>query len=76
MSTTVRAISEAYEVYGIPSPLVIRTQSTRGVASSKALLSEVSLKDICDATLWSSLHTFIKFYCLNMSSTGSQVLAP
>ncbi len=48
------AISLAYEVLNLPSPLSLRAHSTRGVASSQALFRGVPLEDICVAAGWSS----------------------
>ncbi len=53
------AISLAYEVSYLPSPLDIRAHSTRGVASSTALFRGVPLEDICMVARWSSPHTFV-----------------
>jgi len=72
----VEAISLAYESAGQPSPLAVRAHLTGSMAASKALLSGVSLQDVCDVTGWSSLHTFVRFYHLDFSSTpGVQVLS-
>ncbi len=72
----VEAISLAYESAGQPSPLAVRSHSTRSMAVSKALISGVSLQEVCDAAGWSSLHTFVRFYSLDLDSTpGSQVLS-
>ncbi|XDV19881.1 hypothetical protein PO909_025279 [Leuciscus waleckii] len=72
----VEAISLAYEAAGQPSPLAVRSHSTRSMAASKALISGVSLQDVCDAAGWSSPHTFVRFYSLDLDSTpGSQVLS-
>ncbi len=69
-------ISLAYEVGGLPSPLSVRAHSTRSVASSQALFRGVLLEDICVASGWSSLHTFIRFYNLDLyTAPGSQVLS-
>ena len=38
-----------------------------GVSSSWALLKEVSVEDICKAASWSSRHTFIRFYMLDVA---------
>ncbi len=58
----VEAISLAYESAGQPSPM--------------ALISGVALQEVCDAAGWSSPHTFIRFYYLDLdSSPGSQVLS-
>ncbi len=70
------AISLAYEVRGFSSPLSLRAHSTRSVASSQALFRGVPLEDICVAAGWSSPHTFIRFYNLNLDTApGSQVLS-
>jgi hypothetical protein len=70
------AISLAYEVRSLPSPLDIRAHSTRGVASSQALFRGVPLEDICMAAGWSSPHTFVRFYNLDANTApGSQVLS-
>ncbi|XP_077094729.1 uncharacterized protein LOC143746656 [Siphateles boraxobius] len=70
------AISLAYEVRGLPSPLSIKAHSTRSVASSQALFRGALLGDICVAAGWSSPHTFVRFYSLDLDMTpGSQVLS-
>ncbi len=70
------AISLAYEVQNLPSPLSLRAHSTRGVASSQALFRGVPLEDICVAAGWSSPHTFVKFYNLDIDTApGSQILS-
>ncbi len=70
------AISLAYEVRSLPSPLDIRAHSIRGVASSTALFRGVPLEDICMVAGWSSPHTFVKFYNLDVNTApGSQVLS-
>ncbi len=70
------AISLAYEAQNLPSPLSLRAHSTRGVASSQALFRGVPLEDICVAAGWSSPHTFVRFYNLDIDTApGSQVLS-
>ncbi len=70
------AISLAYEAQELPSPLSLRAHSTRGVASSQALFRGVPLEDICVAAGWSSPHTFVRFYNLDVDTApGSQVLS-
>ncbi len=69
------AISLAYEVRNLPSPLDIRAHSTRGVASSQALFRGVPLVKICMAAGWSSPRTFVRFNNIDVSTApGSQVL--
>ena len=76
MSHWVRdAIALSYEARGLTSPLGIRAHSTRGIASSIALARGIPLQQVCDAAGWSSLHTFIRFYSLDVPVTpGSRVL--
>ncbi len=70
------AISLAYEARNLPLPLSLRAHSTRGVASSQALFREVPLEDICVAAGWSSPHTFVRFYNLDIDmAPGSQILS-
>ncbi len=72
----VEAISLAYESAGQPSPMAVRSHLTRSIAASKALISGVALQEVCDASGWSSPHTFVRFYSLDLDSTpGSQVLS-
>ena len=47
------AISLAYEAAGQPSPLAAQAYSMRSMAASMALISGVSLHDICGAAGWS-----------------------
>ena len=71
----VEAISLAYESADQPSPLAAQAHSTRSMAASKALLSGVSLQDVCDEAGWSSPLTFVRFYSLDLEAApGSQVL--
>ncbi|KAI2646486.1 Chromosomal replication initiator protein DnaA [Labeo rohita] len=76
MSHWVRdAIALAYEARGQASPLELRAHSTRGVASSTAIARGAPLQQVCDAAGWSSPHTFIRFYSLDVHATpGSHVL--
>ncbi len=62
------AISLAYEVHGLSSPLSVQAHSSRSVASSQALFRGVPQDDICVAAGWSSPHTFIRFYNLNLDA--------
>ena len=71
----VEAISLAYESSGQPCPLVVRAHSTRSMAASKALLSGVSLQEVCDTVGWFSPLTFVRFYSVDLDAApGSLVL--
>jgi hypothetical protein len=72
----VQAITLAYRVRDLPSPLAIRAHSTRGIASSRALHVGVPIHEICEAAGWASPHTFVRFCSLHLPSTpGAQVLS-
>ncbi len=58
---------------GLSSPLSVRVDSTRSVASSQALFRGVPLEDICVAAERSSLHTFIRFYNLDLETASVRV---
>ncbi len=66
----VEAISLAYNSRGLPLPQGGRAHSTRGMTTSWALFKEVSLSDICAAASWSSPHTFVRFYLLDVTATS------
>ncbi len=66
----------AFKVHSLPSPLDLRAHSTRGVGSPQALFRGVPLEDICMAAGWSSPHTFVRFYNLDVNTApGSHVLS-
>lgn len=64
----VEAISLAYDSKGLPLPHGVRAHSTRGMATSWALFKGVSVSDICAAASWSSPHTFVRFYSLDVTA--------
>ena len=64
----VEAISLAYSSRGLPLPQGVRAHSTRGMATSWALFRGVSVTDICAAASWSSPHTFVRFYRLDVTA--------
>ena len=66
----VDAIALAYAAMGVTPPEGIKAHSTRGVAASWALLRGVSVEDMCAAASWSSHHTFVRYYCLDMTGVS------
>ncbi len=73
----VDAIIVAYESSDLPSPLGVKAHSTRGMAASKAFLAGVPIQDICDAAVWSTPLTFVRFYDLDLQATpGFSLLLP
>ena len=63
----VEAIVLSYKSLSLDPPEKLHAHSTRGVSSSWALLKGVSVEDICKAASWSSRHTFIRFYMLDVA---------
>ncbi len=58
----VDAITLAHSSSGLQCPIRVRAHSTRGIASSWAWSSGVSISDICEVAGWSSPSTFARFY--------------
>ncbi len=60
----VDAITLAYSSVGFQCPIIVRAHSTRGISSSWAWSSGVSISEICEAAGWVSPSTFVRFYNL------------
>ena len=71
----VDAIATAYASKDLQCPLGIRAHSTRGVASSWAWSSGISIYDICTAAGWASPSTFVRFYNLEVPALQAKLLA-
>lgn len=73
----VEAIALAYSTRGMSLPVGLHAHSTRGMAASWALFKGVSLDQVCSAASWSSPHTFVRFYRLDVAapSVASSVLS-
>lgn len=69
----VEAIALCYSSMGLECPIGVRAHSTRGMASSWAWSSGVSIKDICEAAGWSSPSTFVRFYNLDIPTLHARV---
>ncbi|XP_056112700.1 uncharacterized protein LOC130089419 [Rhinichthys klamathensis goyatoka] len=63
----VEAIGLCYRSMNIEPPVGLRAHSTRGMATSWALFKGISIQEICAAASWSSPHTFIRFYRLDVT---------
>lgn len=59
----------AYKSLDLEPPVGLLAHSTRGVSSSWALHRGVSVSEICRAAGWSSVHTFVRFYMLNVTES-------
>ncbi len=68
------AITLAYSSLGLQCPIGIRAHSTRGIASSWAWSSGVSISKICEVAGWSSPSTFVRFYNLDVPALQARVL--
>ncbi len=71
----VDAVTLAYSSSGLQCPIGVRAHSTRGIASSWAWYSVVSISDICEAAGWSSPSTFTRFYNLDVPALQARVLS-
>ena len=71
----VDAVATAYASKDLQCPLGIRAHSTRGVASSWAWSSGISIYDICTAAGWASPSTFVRFYNLEVPALQAKLLA-
>ena len=64
----VEAFSLAYSSMGQGSPSGVHVHSTRSLVASWALFKELTIGDICAAVSWASPHTFVRFYCLDVTA--------
>ncbi|KAI2655719.1 Transposon Ty3-G Gag-Pol polyprotein [Labeo rohita] len=71
----VDAISLAYSSLGLECPVGVRAHSTRGVASSWAWSSGVSMAEICAAAGWALPSTFTRFYSLDIPALQAGILS-
>ncbi len=71
----VDAITLAYSSLGLQCPIGVRAHSTRGIASSWAWSTRVSISEICEAAGWSSPSTFVRFYNLDVPALQARVLS-
>jgi hypothetical protein len=71
----VEAIALAYSSLGLQCPIGVRAHSTRGIASSWAWSSGVSISEICGAAGWSSPSTFMRFYNQDVPALQTRVLS-
>ena len=63
----VEAIVLCYNSMNLEPPVGLRAHSTRGLSTSWALFKGISIQEICAAASWSSPHTFIRFYRLDVT---------
>ncbi|KAI2664125.1 ORF V: Enzymatic polyprotein [Labeo rohita] len=71
----VDAITLAYSSLGLECPIGVRVHLTRGVASSWAWSSGVSMAEICAAAGWASPSTFTRFYSLDIPALQAGILS-
>jgi integrase len=69
------AIQLAYEAVGETPPEGIKAHSTRHASASWADLKGVSVLDICQQANWTTPHTFLKHYKLDLSNSVSALHA-
>ncbi len=71
----VDAVMLAYFSLGLQCPIGIRAHSTRGITSSRAWSSGVSITEICAADGWATPSTFARFYNLDIPALQARVLS-
>ncbi len=71
----VDAVMLAYSSLGLQCPIGVRAHSTRGIVSSWAWSSGVSITEICAAAGWASPSTFGRFYNLDVLALQARVLS-
>ncbi len=71
----VDAVMLAYSSLGLQCPIGVRAHSTRGIASSWAWSSGVSITEICAAAGWATPSTFARFYNLDIPTLQARVLS-
>ncbi len=71
----VDAVMLAYSSLGLQCPIGVRAHSTRGIASSWAWSSGVSITEICTAAGWATPSTFARFYNLDIPALQARVLS-
>ncbi len=65
----------AYSSLGQQCPMGVRAHSTRGIASSWAWSSGVSIAEICAAAGWASPSPFARFYNMEVPALQARVLS-
>ncbi len=71
----VDAVMLAYSSLGLQCPIGVRAHSTRGIASSWAYSSGVSITEICAVAGWATSSTFARFYNLDIPALQARVLS-
>ncbi len=71
----VDAVMLAYSSLGLQCPIGVRAHSTKGIASSWAWSSGVSITEICAAAGWATPSTFARFYNLDIPALQARVLS-
>ena len=65
-----QTIVQAYSIKGRAPPFPVRAHSTRAVSVSWAFRHQASVIQVCKAATWSSVHTFSKFYKLDVEASA------
>ena len=66
-----KAVELAYQARDLPLPMGVKAHSTRATSVSWAELNVSSVLDICRQASWSTPHTFMKHYKLDLSQSVS-----
>lgn len=64
------AIVLCYNNLNIEPPKELQANSTKGIATSWALFKGISIQKLCAVASWSSLHTFVRLYRLDVTQSS------
>ncbi|KAM9329728.1 uncharacterized protein PAF06_005604 [Gastrophryne carolinensis] len=68
-----KSIVGAYSAKGKDPPFRVTAHSTRVVGASWAFQHQASVEQVCKAATWSSVHTFSKFYKVDVRASADAV---
>ncbi|KAM9325375.1 uncharacterized protein PAF06_001534 [Gastrophryne carolinensis] len=68
-----QAVVQAYTTKGKTPPFRLNAHSTRAVGASWAFQHQASVEQVCKAATWSSVHTFTKFYKVDVKASADAV---
>ena len=65
-----QVVLQAYALKGRAPPFRVTVHSTRAISASWAFRHQASVLQVCKAATWSSVHTFSKFYKVDVSASS------
>ena len=65
-----QTIEQAYALKGKVPPVQVKAHSTRSLSTSWACRHGASVAQVCKAATWSTVHTFTKFYRVDVQASA------